>query len=228
MSKRRFTLVELLFVFAVISILISLLFPSLTRVLSFSSDLKCRSNLKNIGISRSLYSEDNETKFLAWRTRVGPQGPSSYTWWSFLLPYLGVEREKKWGTTIDIETLNCSISREGLMTNNYNTHQGYGYNNRLNIDRYSGDPPFYCYSRKYSEVADPAQTIEVGDNFRLPDFRYWNGDVRMLLNGSHPSFLNNCADIHQGLTQILWVDGHASAELREEIQANGRTWYDLE
>lgn len=225
--KRNFTLVEFMIVFAIISTLISLLFPSLTRVLSFSSDLQCKSNLRNIGITRSLYSEDNETKFLAWRTRVGPQGPRSYTWWSFLLPYLGIEKEKKWGTTIDEETLNCSVTREGLMTNDYNSHQGYGYNNALSKDRYYGDAPFYCFSRKYSEVADPAKTIEVGDNYRLPGYSYWNGDVRVILNGAHPSFLNNCADVHQGLTQLLWVDGHASSELRYEIQANGRAWYDL-
>jgi len=200
MHKKLFTIIELLIVFALIAILTSLLVPSLKRTLAFATDLQCLTHLKQMGVARSLYSDDNETRFLAWRTRVGPQGPASYSWWSFLLPYLGLESQSKSGTVIEFEILNCSVPRNGLMTNNFDKHQGYGYNTWLDIDRYTGDPPFYCYSRKYSEVVRPSQTIEVGDNYRLSGYINWNGDVRLLLGGGHPSFLNNCADVHQGLT----------------------------
>jgi len=63
--KRRhstiFTLVEMLVVIAIIAILSSMLMPALGKSLGSARDMLCKSNLKQIGISCSLYMNDNKS-----------------------------------------------------------------------------------------------------------------------------------------------------------------------
>src|SRR6266568_4608729 len=55
-SKRGFTLVELLVVIAIIVILIGILLPVLSKVRQQSIDLKCQSNLHQLGLAMAMYT----------------------------------------------------------------------------------------------------------------------------------------------------------------------------
>jgi len=56
-GRRGFTLVELLVVIAIIAILIAMLLPVLTRVRQQSIDLKCQSNLHQLGVAMTMYTQ---------------------------------------------------------------------------------------------------------------------------------------------------------------------------
>jgi prepilin-type N-terminal cleavage/methylation domain-containing protein/prepilin-type processing-associated H-X9-DG protein len=59
---RAFTLIELLVVIAVIAILMAVLIPALGKAKESARDVKCRSNLRNIGMGITLFLQDNDFK----------------------------------------------------------------------------------------------------------------------------------------------------------------------
>ena len=58
-NHKAFTLIELLVVMAVISILAALLMPALAGAKEKARTISCISNLKQIGLALTLYSDDN-------------------------------------------------------------------------------------------------------------------------------------------------------------------------
>lgn len=62
MKQKAFSLIELLVVVAIISLLVSILLPSLTKAKALAKDVLCRHTLKQLYIAFYNYSNDNEER----------------------------------------------------------------------------------------------------------------------------------------------------------------------
>lgn len=61
--NRAFTLIELLVVIAIISLLVSILLPSLTRAKRMARDVICASNMRNVGHAWIIYASEHDGVF---------------------------------------------------------------------------------------------------------------------------------------------------------------------
>ena len=92
---RGFTLVELLVVIGIISLLISILLPALNRAREAAKQIKCMSNLRQLGMAMQMYNNENKGRFPGASAVVN--NPDDWIYWesgrklddSALCRYLG-------------------------------------------------------------------------------------------------------------------------------------------
>lgn len=80
--QSAFTLVELLVTIAIIAILASMLFSSLSRAHAAAHAAACENNLRQLGLAFTLYLQQNNDCFptAALKSSLGPQ-PEDWVWW---------------------------------------------------------------------------------------------------------------------------------------------------
>ena len=93
-KSRGFTLIELLVVIAIISLLVSILLPSLNKAKELAREVCCKSNLRNIGLAIMTYAnESNESLPGPCWSGIGPPEISQHYLSTYLIPQLTSGRE---------------------------------------------------------------------------------------------------------------------------------------
>ncbi|MFN0137262.1 MAG: prepilin-type N-terminal cleavage/methylation domain-containing protein [Phycisphaerae bacterium] len=83
MSRRRaFTLIELLVVVAIISLLLSILLPSLQAGRRQARLAQCVSNMRQIKVAALMYTSDNRGYFAQTMETVSAPTPQTVSWWA--------------------------------------------------------------------------------------------------------------------------------------------------
>ncbi len=82
-QRGGFTLIELLVVISVITLLIALLLPALSKARDAANAAVCMSQVRQIGLALTAYCEDHK----GWLPIVHQLGGGNYVWWDRMLPY---------------------------------------------------------------------------------------------------------------------------------------------
>jgi len=228
-AHHGFTLVELLVVMAVVSILASLLLPTLRAAQKAARTAVCQSNLKQIGVGFRLYANDGEERL--------PPGGTPLSWdWDIAIMY-DEKLEKYTGRTI-WKCPSMPIDVPGIITGQ---NRGYGYNNTF---IYYDDPglpnppnnpawPVKSWKDPFPiwKIKKPSRTIVIGDRNLACYFGIWQGaDLTAVWNDSnptHPESQTQTARRHDGRTGYLLVDGHTMLmDPRFTVKPGDDSWWD--
>lgn len=237
-SRKAFTLIELLVVISIIAMLMSIMMPALGRARENAKSVICRSNLKQIYLGASLWSDDNDGYTVAafWSSPATSPGKE----YASLDPYLNSSSEQandcyrcpsvntvnKW-----MEEMKVWVAEDVKDRLSYGAN-AYLYLNQVGPDgRYPacsckpegssvfGPDDIYAYRHGWAKIASLKNANRL---MYFMDYGYYHFTGEIGFDPSKPvSELDwNVAtrwhgkkdDLGYGYSNMAWLDGHVSVE----------------
>lgn len=194
--SKGFTLIELLVVIAIISLLVSILLPSLKKARGLAQSTVCKSNLHTQGVLLHYYISDHEG-FLPPQF-ICEEGNSSildrYITWHFILgSYVDQNayysyRNNLWAKSVDGLKMFCCPSQEAQFMWNWNLRYGINPFNtsasHVSAPIRPGDPmrPWWLRLEDFSQPAEKlllADTHIDGDPILDPEYSEYIGEANV-------------------------------------------------
>ena len=211
-KREGFTLIELLVVIAIIAILAAILFPVFARARENARKASCQSNLKQIGLSVYMYTEDYDERLPMGHTNNdGTQAtdPStdSYMWMDAIQPYVKSEQI----FTCPSDSSEKYVYYKNLPAGNSNKYFGSYEMNEC----YTGDPTYHSAAFVSLAAIDyPASTVYVTDGngnssaFMCTTVANCNG---LAAPSGSPLTWNSVVQRHLDTVNTLFADGHVKS-----------------
>ena len=233
-GANAFTLIELLVVIAIIAILAAILFPVFARARENARRSSCQSNLKQLGITMTMYSQDYDERMVPVATDV-----TDMRWPQILSPYMKLRAitvcpSAKYVTPLSAAFAADSFSYDEAVANPtatnrdyaYGLYSSYGYNYAyLTPSAACPDGPESCAtatsaagdSRALSlaGIEEVSRTIALADSSSrdAANTSFVNGYFAIRppqwWGGAYPQGRVN--DRHLDTANVLFVDGHVKA-----------------
>lgn len=203
-----FTLVEMIVVFMVISIALSLLLPVLKNAQEQAKRIQCMSNLRQIGACFAQYLQDNNEVYPILYDPAIPASPrpSARYWWDNISRYSNTPLIS-YGSRKRSTIWCCPADKMYAYTAGGLDGYGFSYGFNFKLGQYAA--PSYnlvCHS----QITRPADIILCADSGRTD----YSQDAIDWTN-SYP-----VSDRHLGGCNILFVDGHIDWQPKKDIEGN--------
>jgi prepilin-type processing-associated H-X9-DG protein/prepilin-type N-terminal cleavage/methylation domain-containing protein len=237
--RRAFTLVELLVVIGIIAILIAILMPALNRARRQAQEIKCQSQLRQLGQAMTMYTNDTGWYPGAYVVmEFGGPAKFAAVWPTRLRAYLNGSREPFLCPSRDPEQFAWTDHMEGMYPADARSMEGYRY--EQGEPMISNFTPFsYGYNAggrgegtglgfdvspdalqrtryfhvRVNRVKCPSEMIALGDSQGVPPGDYV---ITHTFTSSSPP-----GTIHRGGANILYCDGHVQWHALNEIAYDG-------
>ncbi len=218
MKRERFTLIELLIVIAIIAILAAMLLPALNNARERANATNCSGNLKQIGLSMLLYSQDFSDYYI-------PYLDATETSWAWRLKDSGYVKSPKLYYCLSAMRVLTAPSTSGKdnaianpdVSSKYSSIT-YGYN-------------YYHCGGDYGNLPDPDWKMSPArlGMFKFPSRKIMSGEARKAeptqagTNALNPNVssltsTNRIHTVHNNAANILWIDGHGSLEQNATVR----------
>jgi len=216
---------EMLVTLCVLVVIAGLIFPSMSKLKRQGDQVKCSSNLRQLGSAILQYAQDNNNSIVPWRLSNSPSG----YWYASLTPYLGTEYDygnKKWpGDSRSV--FMCPTKKangkgdfqDTVSLNSLSVKMRYDINLHIaenGLDTGAASPNGATFRRvKMNQLAAPSKTMILLDHFGVGRAGSW------VAGSSELTFP------HSDKLSALFLDGHVDMVDRDRMTYLGRNPYHI-
>lgn len=228
---KRFTMLELLIVIAIIGVLLTFLLPSIKKAKEAAYYAVCTSNMKQLGVATFTYIKENNSFYMSnWKDTdweaEGRSGPVDDSSWHYKLRnYLNLTMTSKGQYKEQIQNvLHCPMEPEPYTDNDRRTYCSYKFTKRReqNITNHPGlVAENNGMGKNASSISFPGETVAAVERLNNSYLNVVGGSVAK--SSDFNLFEDAPADDpytfpHKSQSMhIMWVDGHVGQSHRSAV-----------